>query len=178
MPNSPTLWFAAGMLWIMDASINVSMEPFRALLDNLPENNAPWGLPCKVFIGIGAYFASKLPLIFTYLGVDTAPLGIIPDSVKYSFYFGGIAFIVTVLWTVITSKEYSPEELAAFEKHKETSLIKETHSADWFASNGKSHLMKGILFLIVSALFSFVIFNFDLKKDLYVLSLGLMVWAD
>jgi maltose/moltooligosaccharide transporter len=83
-------------------------------------------------------------------------------------------FIVTVLWTVITSKEYSPEELAAFEKHKETSLIKETHSADWFASNGKSHLMKGILFLIVSALFSFVIFNFDLKKDLYVLSLGLI----
>jgi maltose/moltooligosaccharide transporter len=63
--------------------------------------------PCKVFFWIGAYFASKLPLIFTYLGVDnTAPLGIIPDSVKYSFYFG-IAFIVTVLWTVITSKEYS-----------------------------------------------------------------------
>jgi maltose/moltooligosaccharide transporter len=94
------------------------------------------------------------------------------DSVKYSFYFGGIAFIVTVLWTVITSKEYSPE-VSRFEKHKETSLIKETHSADWFASNGKSHLMKGILFLIVSALFSFV-FNFDLKKDLYVLSLGLI----
>jgi maltose/moltooligosaccharide transporter len=65
-------------------------------------------------------------------------------TLKY-FYFGGIAFIVTVLWTVITSKEYSPEELAAFEKHKETSLIKETHSADWFASNGKSHLMKGFI---------------------------------
>jgi maltose/moltooligosaccharide transporter len=58
------LWFAAGMLWIMDASINVSMEPFRAFVgDNLPENNVPWDLPCKVFIGIGAYFASKLPLI-------------------------------------------------------------------------------------------------------------------
>jgi maltose/moltooligosaccharide transporter len=177
MPNSPTLWFAAGMLWVMDASINVSMEPFRAFVgDNLPEKQRTMGFAMQsFFIGIGAYFASKLPLIFTYLGVDnTAPLGIIPDSVKYSFYFGGIAFIVTVLWTVITSKEYSPEELEAFEKHKETSLVKETHSADWFTSNGKSHLMKGILFLIVSALFSFVIFNFDLKKDLYVLSLGLI----
>jgi maltose/moltooligosaccharide transporter len=127
------------------------------------------------FIGIGAYFASKLPLIFTHFGVqNTAPLGIIPDSVKYSFYFGGVVFIVTVLWTVITSKEYSPEELEAFEKHKETTFTKEEHSAEWFVTNGKSHLTKGILFLIVSALFSVVIYHYDLKKDLYVLALGLI----
>lgn len=177
MPNSPVLWIAAGMLWIMDASINVSMEPFRAFVgDNLPEKQRTMGFAMQsFFIGIGAYFASKLPLIFTHLGVqNTAPLGIIPDSVKYSFYFGGIVFIITVLWTVITSKEYSPEELAAFEKHKEDTFVKEEHSADWFASNAKSHLTKGISFLIVSVLFSLAIFYFDLKKDLYVLSLGLI----
>jgi maltose/moltooligosaccharide transporter len=177
MPNSPVLWFAAGMLWIMDASINVSMEPFRAFVgDNLPEKQRTMGFAMQsFFIGIGAYFASKLPLIFTYYGVqNTAPLGIIPDSVKYSFYLGGIVFIVTVLWTVVTAREYSPAELEAFEKHKETTFIKEEHSPDWYISNGKSHLTKGILFLIVSALFSALIFHYDLKKDLYVLSLGLI----
>jgi len=91
MPNSPFLWFAAGMLWIMDASINISMEPFRAFVgDNLPDSQRTSGFAMQsFFIGIGAYFASKLPLIFTHFGVsNTAPLGIIPDSVKYSFYLG------------------------------------------------------------------------------------------
>jgi maltose/moltooligosaccharide transporter len=176
MPNSPVLWFAAGMLWIMDASINVSMEPFRAFVgDNLPEKQRTMGFAMQsFFIGIGAYFASKLPLIFTYFGVqNTAPLGIIPDSVKYSFYFGGIDFIVTVLWTVVTSKEYSPEEMEAFEKHQEKEFKKESHSPEWFANNAKSHLTKGALFLIVSVLFSYSIFTYDLKKDLYVLSIFL-----
>ena len=177
MPNSPVLWFAAGMLWIMDASINVSMEPFRAFVgDNLPEKQRTMGFAMQsFFIGIGAYFASKLPLIFTYFGVqNTAPLGIIPDSVKYSFYFGGIAFIITVLWTVITSKEYSPKEMEAFEKHTENTFKKEVHSSEWFAKNAKSHLAKGVVFLIISILFSIVIYHYDLKKDLYVLSLGLI----
>lgn len=177
MPNSPMLWFAAGMLWIMDASINVSMEPFRAFVgDNLPDSQRTTGFAMQsFFIGIGAYFASKLPLIFTHFGVsNTAPLGIIPDSVKYSFYFGGIAFLITVLWTVITSKEYSPEELETFENYNKETYQKETHSKEWFLANGKSHLSRGLLFLILSALFSIVIYNFNLKKDLYVLSIGLI----
>ena len=177
MPNSPVLWFAAGMLWIMDASINVSMEPFRAFVgDNLPEKQRTMGFATQsFFIGIGAYVASKLPLILTHFDVkNTAPLGIIPDSVKYSFYIGGIAFIVTVLWTVITSKEYSPEEMEAFEKHTEKTFKKEAHSAEWFAKNGKSHLWKGLLFLAIGISFSLLIYEQDLKKDLYVLSLGLI----
>ena len=177
MPNSPFLWFAAGMLWIMDASINVSMEPFRAFVgDNLPEKQRTMGFAMQsFFIGIGAYFASKLPLIFTHFGVNnTAPLGIIPNSVKYSFYFGGIAFIVTVLWTVLTSKEYSPEEMEAFDKHKQSTYKKEIHSNEWFAKNGKSHLIKGVQFLLMSIIFSFSIYFYDLKKDLYVLSIGLI----
>jgi maltose/moltooligosaccharide transporter len=177
MPNSPVLWFAAGMLWIMDASINVSMEPFRAFVgDNLPENQRTMGFATQsFFIGIGAYVASKLPLMLTHLGVEnTAPLGIIPDSVKYSFYIGGVAFLVSVLWTVITSKEYTPEELEAFDSHQKVSYEKEERSQEWFQANGKSHLTKGIIFFSIGILFALAIYHFDLKKDLYVLSLGLI----
>ncbi len=176
MPNSPLLWFAAGMLWIMDASINVSMEPFRAFVgDNLPESQRTQGFAMQsFFIGIGAYVASKLPLLLTYLDVkNEAPLGIIPDSVKYSFYIGGVAFLITVLWTVFTSKEYSPEEMEAFEKNQE-SFKKEAHSQEWFQKNGQSHLTKGLLFFIIGILTSYAIYHFELKKDLYVMSLGLI----
>lgn len=177
MPNSPVLWFAAGMLWIMDASINVSMEPFRAFVgDNLPEKQRTMGFAMQsFFIGIGAYFASKLPLILTHFGVEnTATLGIIPDSVKYSFYIGGVAFLIAVLWTVITSKEYSPEELAAFENYKKDTFEKESYSKEWYQNNGKSHLNKGLIFFAIGILFAFAIFHFELKKDLYVLALGLI----
>jgi maltose/moltooligosaccharide transporter len=93
------------MLWIMDASINVSMEPFRAFVgDNLPEKQRTMGFAMQFFLWDWRLLRIKTTVNFTYLGVDnTAPLGIIPDSVKY-LYFGGIAFIVTVLWTVITLK--------------------------------------------------------------------------
>jgi maltose/moltooligosaccharide transporter len=177
MPNSPVLWFAAGMLWIMDASINVTMEPFRAFVgDNLSEKQRTMGFAMQsFFIGIGSYVASKLPLLLTHFGVqNTAPLGIIPDSVKYSFYIGGVAFIITVLWTIITSKEYSPQEMEAFDKDRETEYQKESHSQEWFQTNGKSHLNKGILFFAIGILATLAIYNFDLKKDLYVLSLGLI----
>ena len=178
MPNSPVLWFAAGMLWIMDASINVSMEPFRAFVgDNLPESQRTQGFAMQsFFIGIGAYVASKLPLLLTYIDVkNTAAAGIIPDSVKYSFYIGGFAFLITVLWTVFTSKEYSPEEMEVFEKNQNTGTFKkEAHSSEWFAKNGSSHLTKGLLMLIISIVSTFAIFHYDLKKDLYVMSLGLI----
>jgi len=120
MPNSPVLWVAAGMLWIMDASINVSMEPFRAFVgDMLPAEQRTIGFSMQsFFIGTGAVVASALPYIMTnWFGIsNTAPEGVIPDSVKYSFYIGGFAFFLTVLWTVIRSKEYSPEELKEFNK--------------------------------------------------------------
>jgi maltose/moltooligosaccharide transporter len=84
MPNSPVLWVAAGMLWIMDASINVSMEPFRAFVeDSLPEQRTMGFCDAKLFYRYWCLFCSKLPLIFTRLGVNNAPLGVIPDSVKY-----------------------------------------------------------------------------------------------
>ena len=176
MPNSPVLWFAAGMLWIMDASINISMEPFRAFVgDNLPNRQRTMGFAMQsFFIGIGAYVASKLPNILTYMGVaNTAAEGVIPDSVKYSFYIGGAAFLISVLWTVIFSKEYSPEELAAFESEEE-SYEEEERSEQWYVDNGKSHSRIGTIALAVGVVFSYLVYFFDLKKDLYVLSLGLI----
>ncbi len=177
MPNSPTLWFAAGMLWIMDASINISMEPFRAFVgDNLPDHQRTKGFAMQsFFIGIGAYVASKLPLILTYFGVaNTAPEGVIPDSVKYSFYIGGIAFFTAVLWTVIRSKEYSPEEMKAFEAEEGDEFKKEKKPLEWYVSNGKNHIKKGVITLLISAISTYLVYHFNLKKDLYVLTVGLV----
>lgn len=181
MPNSPVLWVAAGMLWILDASINVSMEPFRAFVgDNLPEEQRTKGFAMQsFFIGIGAYVASKLPLMLTYFGVaNTAPEGIIPDSVKYSFYIGGVAFFLAVLWTVIKSKEYSPEEMRVFEEQeKDLKPVKEYFSDEWYQKNGQSHLKKGILVLVMGLLSSYLVYHFSLKNDLYVLTLGLITFG-
>lgn len=125
MPNSPALWIAAGMLWMMDASINISMEPFRALVaDLLPSDQRTTGFAVQsFFIGTGAIIASALPYIFTnWLGIsNTAPAGEIPPSVRYSFYVGALAFISAVSWTVFRTKEYPPENISEFERNKSES---------------------------------------------------------
>ncbi|MBE0643568.1 MAG: MFS transporter [Bacteroidetes bacterium] len=122
MPNSPALWVAAGMLWMMDASINISMEPFRALVaDLLPSEQRTTGFAVQsFFIGTGAIVASALPWMFTnWFGIsNTAPAGEIPPSVRFAFYVGAAAFFGAVLWTVIRTREYPPEDLAAFERMK------------------------------------------------------------
>ena len=123
MPNSGVLWVAAGMLWLMDGSINISMEPFRAFVgDMLPDEQRTRGFAMQsFFIGTGAVVASMLPYMFTnWFGVsNTAPEGEIPDSVKWSFYIGAIAFFGAVLWTVVKTKEYPPEDMEAFLREKE-----------------------------------------------------------
>mgnify|MGYP000550190900 CR=1 FL=1 len=123
MPNSPYLWVAAGMLWIMDASINISMEPFRAFVgDNLPKHQRTLGFAMQsFFIGIGAIVASALPwMMANWFEVsNTAGPGQIPDTVKWSFYLGGVVFLAAVSWTVFSSREYSPEEIAEFEAGEE-----------------------------------------------------------
>ncbi|PLX12710.1 MAG: MFS transporter, partial [Marinilabiliales bacterium] len=104
MPNSSMLWIAIGMLWIMDASINISMEPFRAFVgDMLPSKQRTHGFAMQsFFIGIGAIIASVLPWVMTnWLNIEnSAPEGVIPPSVKFSFYIGGIVFLLAVIWTV------------------------------------------------------------------------------
>ena len=120
MPNSSALWMAAGLLWILDASINVSMEPFRAFVaDMLPAEQRTTGFVMQsFFIGLGATCAGTLPLLFRYLGVEGTTASGIPLTVKYSFQVGAIAFFAGVLWTVLTTDEYPPEDMAAFEQMK------------------------------------------------------------
>ncbi len=114
MPNCSELWMAAGLLWILDSSINISMEPFRAFVaDNLPEEQRTFGFSMQsLFIGLGSVVASALPWIFTnWVGMkDEAGHVGIPSNVKWSFYIGACAFFLFVLYTVITSKEYPPAE--------------------------------------------------------------------
>lgn len=118
MPNSVAIWMAVAVLWLMDASINISMEPFRAFVgDKLDTSQQTAGFAMQTFlIGCGAVIASLLPIIFTnYLGVSNVPVGGgVPDSVRYSFYIGAIAFIVAVTWTVFTSTELPPPDLDRF----------------------------------------------------------------
>lgn len=178
MPNSPTLWVAAGTLWIMDASINISMEPFRAFVgDNLPERQRTLGFSMQsFFIGIGAVVGSALPWVFTnWIGLsNTAPEGVIPDSVKWSFYVGGVVFFLAVLWTVIKSKEYSPGELAAFEKRRlETSPAK-VDVLDRI-KNIRTQLLAGLIMTLTGAAVAAVIYLNDLTKELYILFIGLIV---
>src|ERR687898_877345 len=118
MPTSSALWMAAGLLWILDASINVSMEPFRAFVaDKLNEEQRTTGFVMQsFFIGLGATFAGWLPLVFRYFGVTGNTESGIPLTIKYAFQLGAVAFLLAVVWTVVTSKEYPPEDMEAFER--------------------------------------------------------------
>ncbi len=119
MPNSPTLWIAAGLLWVLDASINISMEPFRAFVgDQLPARQRPTGYAMQsFFIGIGSVVASLLPFVLARLGVgNTAGPGEVPDTVRYAFYFGGMVLLLSILWTVLRTREYPPQALKAWDE--------------------------------------------------------------
>src|SRR6185295_18670043 len=120
MPDSSALWMAAGLLWILDASINITMEPFRAFVaDKLPEEQRTLGFVMQSwFIGIGQPLANGLPYLFTVLGVVGVMASGIPLSVNYSFKIGAIVFLAAVVWTVATTKEYPPEDIEAFERMK------------------------------------------------------------
>lgn len=121
MPDSPSLLFAAGMLWILDASINISMEPFRAFVaDKLPPDQTTRGFIMQsFFIGIGATMANSLPMILRHLGVSGMAANGIPLTVQYSFRLGAIMFLLCVLWTVFFSSEYPPEDMEEFRRRHE-----------------------------------------------------------
>jgi len=121
MPHSPTLWMAVGFLWVLDASINISMEPFRALVaDKLPEQQRSYGFVLQtLIIGIGTWVASNLPWMVNQLGVsNVAGPGVVPASVKIAFAIGACVFLASILVTVFTTKEYPPEDLQAFAEEK------------------------------------------------------------
>ncbi len=143
MPNSPTLWIAAGTLWVLDASINVSMEPFRAFVgDQLAPRQRPTGYAMQsFFIGVGAIIASLLPYLLAHFGVaNTAAAGQVPDTVRYAFYFGAVVLLAAITWTVLSTREYSPQQLASFDDAEPvvgpasgaiTSLPARAHAVAW-----------------------------------------------
>jgi maltose/moltooligosaccharide transporter len=176
MPNSPYLWIAAGMLWILDASINISMEPFRALVaDMLPDRQRSLGYSMQSwFIGVGAVVASALPWLLTNLfGVsNVAAEGELPDSVKLAFYLGAAAFLGAVLWTVLRTREYPPEDLAAFagaDAHQphETEL----------ARTPAQYRRGAVVWAAVGLAFAAAVALFDWDKQLYVLGFGVAAFG-
>ena len=113
VPYSPYLWVAAGFLWVLDASINISMEPFRALVaDKLNDEQRSYGFVVQtLIIGIGTWIASNLPWAVTKLGVSNeAGPGVVPPSVKIAFAIGAFVFISSILYTIFTTSEYPPDE--------------------------------------------------------------------
>jgi maltose/moltooligosaccharide transporter len=165
MPNCTALWMAAAMLWILDASINVAMEPFRALIgDQLGPAQRPTGYSMQsFFIGIGAVGGS-LPYFLGLLGVsNTALPGMIPDTVRYSFYLGGLVLMAAMSWTIFTTREYSPEQIAQFEDHKNLVHV----DSESLAPKGGTFAMASLLIGI--ALAATVWFE-QWDKSLYVLA--------
>ena len=179
MPNSPALWAAAGMLWIMDASINISMEPFRAFVgDNLPAEQRTAGFAMQsFFIGLGAVVASALPyMLANWFGVsNTAPEGIVPDSVKLSFYLGGTIFLLAVIWTVFRSREYPPDQLEAFEiAEGKMEYTKAEPTSEQFSINGSRQIRNGSIALIVGALSWLGLSELHVEKEVYILAGGIL----
>ncbi|NJD32284.1 MAG: SLC45 family MFS transporter [Gammaproteobacteria bacterium] len=176
MPNSPYLWVAAGMLWILDASINVSMEPFRALVgDVLPDRQRSLGYSMQSwFIGVGAVVASALPWILANVfGVsNVAETGQLPESVKLAFYLGAIAFLGAVLWTVLTTKEYPPEQLEAFAaQHASDAGRREiAKTPEQYRKGAVAWGSAGVALAAATAIFGW-------DKELYVLGSGLAAFG-
>ncbi len=171
-PAVPALWMAAGLLWILDASINVSMEPFRAFVgDQLPTHQRARGYSMQgFFIGIGAVVGSALPWLMEMQGVaNEAAQGQVPDTVRYSFYFGAAAFLGAVLWTVLSTREYSPEELAGFQG-AEGEPAPSAAAAKTSPGNGLAWAAGGVALLAA-------VYVLELDRQLFLLGAGCLVWG-
>ena len=164
MPHSSSLFVAALLLWLLDASINVSMEPFRAFVgDMLGERQRTRGYAFQaIFIGAGAVVSACAPAILTNVfGLpNTGAEGEIPPSVRWAFYLGAAALLVTVLWTVVTSREYSPAEMAAF---GEDELEQGEHAAS------APPLGQGLAWLAAGAVIIALVMGLGLDNPLYIL---------
>lgn len=168
MPNSSALWFAASMLWILDASLNISMEPFRAFVgDMLSEKQRTAGFAFQtVFIGAGAVAASLAPIALTRLFdiSNVAGPGEIPPSVRVAFYIGAAALLLAVLWTVCTTREYSPEEMRAFEGL----------GAELAADEPLATPINGFWWVTFGAIIILLVAQFGLDNPVYILGAALI----
>ncbi len=173
-PNVPALWIAAGMLWVLDASINISMEPFRAFVgDQLAPRQRPTGYAMQsFFIGVGSVVASMLPFLLEKAGVaNTAAPGQVPDTVRYAFYAGGVVLLAAIGWTVLRTREYSPTELASFDDFEPG----ESHRVPPAAPVNRNAF--GATWLVIGLAGVLAIWQFGLDKQLYVLAGGVAAYG-
>jgi maltose/moltooligosaccharide transporter len=165
MPLAPQLLFAAIMLWVLDASLNISMEPFRAFVgDMLRKDQHTAGYAVQTaFIGAGAVVGSVFPYLLDHFGVaNVAPDGQIPNTVKYSFWFGGVVLFLAVMWTVLTTKEYSPAEMDAFDGPSEDT------GATMRALAARS-MGGAAIWLVAGAIVTVMVGVMRLEKEVYLL---------
>jgi len=174
MPHSPALWIAVSSLWILDASLNISMEPFRAFVgDKLSSHQRTLGYAMQgLMIGAGGWLASKLPNMLTNAGVSNqADIGTVPDSVIFSFMIGAALLFTSVLWTIITTKEYSPQELAAFEA-ADNSELAQIRQAERPVPPSDFFKKWGLIVTILGVFLSFAVFFFETEKQFIIFSSG------
>jgi maltose/moltooligosaccharide transporter len=175
MPESPGLLMAALLLWMLDASLNVSMEPFRAFVgDMLDKDQHAAGYAVQTaFIGAGAVFGSIFPWLLEHLGVSNVAVGGgIPDTVRFAFWFGGGALFLAVLWTVLTTREYSPDEMAGF--HGVADEEDQAHTTRVLAARsfGVSLIWMGVGAVVIA-----VVAALRLEKEVYLLGALLVAYG-
>ncbi|KQU55801.1 MFS transporter [Sphingomonas sp. Leaf339] len=175
MPNAPVLWVAAALLWMLDGSLNISMEPFRAFVgDMLGSRQRTAGYAFQTgFIGAGAVVGSLAPIILTdvFQVANVAPAGGIPPSVQYGFYIGALALFFAVLWTVLTTEEYSPAQMAAFE---DADAVEYIHGGSATATTGAR---LAPLWIAMGAIVIAAVAQFGLDKPMYLLGGGLVAFG-
>ncbi len=167
MPQSTVLWFAVVMLWILDASINISMEPFRAFVgDMLRKDQHSAGYAVQTaFIGAGAVVGSIFPWVLEQFNVaNVSPDGGIPDTVRYAFWFGGIMFLISVLWTVFMTEEYSPEQMAAFD-----GVVNDEEAAHTVRALAAKTMTSSFVWIAAGIAVLLTVTQFGLEKEVYLL---------
>jgi maltose/moltooligosaccharide transporter len=171
MPLAPVLLAAAALLWMLDASLNISMEPFRAFVgDQLRRDQHTAGYAVQTaFIGAGAVIGSIFPYLLEHWGVsNVAAAGAIPDTVKWSFWAGGAALFLAVMWTVLTTREYSPDEMRSFGEEASH------ESGDTIRALASRSYMTSLAWIAAGAAIVFAVAEFGLEKEVYLLG-GLLV---
>ncbi|MEO0424929.1 MAG: MFS transporter [Pseudomonadota bacterium] len=174
MPLSPYLWVAAATLWILDASLNVATEPFRAFVgDMLPSEQRTRGFAMQAwFIGVGATLASAAPWLLTnLLGVSSeAPEGVVPASVRLSFFIGAAFLFASIMWTVVSTREYSPQELAKFREppsqfQSDEDVFDQPHPWTWFVK-------AGIAFAVAGTAITALVASFEADRQLLLIGIA------
>ena len=182
LPTAPLLWIAVGIFWILGASIDMCMEPFRAFVgDMLPPDQRNKGFAMQsFFIGTGSVVASMLPWILTNLFnvANVAAEGKVPPSVIYSFLIGGVVFFSAVLVTVLRTKEYTPEQLREFEElEKGAERVARDHQSGELLPYTRFS-KPSILWILLGAVLTFLVYRYDfIRSDLYILTIGFMVFG-